>query len=67
MKHLRNLMALAVAGMLATSGMAMTKEEHSAAKDRIEADYKAAKERCDSMSGDAKDKCVADAKRTYAQ
>ena len=31
MKHLRNLMALAVAGMLATSGMAMTKAPQDSA------------------------------------
>ncbi len=62
MKHLRNLMALAIAGLLATSGMAMTKEEHKAAKDRIEADYKAAKAQCATLSGNAKDVCEKEAK-----
>ena len=42
MKNARNLLALAAAALMATSGMAMTKEEYNAAKDRIGADYKAA-------------------------
>ncbi|MFD2300905.1 hypothetical protein QRO11_21515 [Paracidovorax citrulli] len=62
MKHARNLLALAVAGLLATSGMAMTKEEHKAANDRISADYKAAKAKCDGMTGNAKDVCQKEAK-----
>ena len=62
MKHARNLLALAVAGLLATSGMAMTKEEHKAAGDRISADYKAAKAKCDGMTGNAKDVCQKEAK-----
>ncbi|WP_313076711.1 hypothetical protein [Melaminivora sp.] len=61
MKHLRNLMALAVAGLLATSGMAMSKDEHKAAKDRIEADYKAAKAQCEPLQGNAKDVCKKEA------
>ena len=62
MKHARNLLALAVAGLLATSGMAMTKEEHKAANDRISADYKAAKAKCDGLTGNAKDVCQKEAK-----
>ena len=40
----------------------MSGEEYSAAKDRIQADYKAAKAACDKMSGNAKDICVEEAK-----
>ena len=48
MKNARNLLALAAAALMATSGMAMTKEEYNAGKDRIGADYKAAKAPTDS-------------------
>lgn len=48
----------------ATNAMAMTKEEFSAQKDRIEADYKAAKEKCDTLKANAKDICVSEAKGT---
>ena len=62
MKHARNLLALAAAALLATSGLAMTKEEYNAGKDRISADYKAAKAQCDTLQGNAKDVCMKEAK-----
>lgn len=40
----------------------MTKEEASAEKARIEADYKADKKACDGMAGNGKDVCVEQAK-----
>jgi hypothetical protein len=40
----------------------MTKQEYSAQKARVEADYKAARQACDSSSGNAKDSCVEEAK-----
>jgi hypothetical protein len=40
----------------------MTKEEASAEKARIEAEYKADKKSCDAMNGNAKDVCVEQAK-----
>ena len=67
MNFTRNLIALVVTGVFATASMAMTPAEHSAAKDRISADYKVNKAQCDAMTGDAKSKCVDDAKRMYAQ
>ena len=62
MKNARNLLALAAAALMATSGMAMTKEEYNAGKDRIGADYKAAKAQCDTLKGNAKDVCMKEAK-----
>ena len=62
MKSARNLLALAAAALMATSGMAMTKEEYNAGKDRIGADYKAAKAQCDTLQGNAKDVCMKEAK-----
>ena len=62
MKNARNLLALAAAALMATSGMAMTKEEYNAAKDRIGGDYKAAKAQCDTLQGNAKDVCMKEAK-----
>ena len=44
------------------AGPAMSKEEASAEKARIEADYKAQRSACDSLSGNAKDICVEEAK-----
>ena len=41
MKFARTLIASVAAGLLATSAIAMTKEEHKTAKDNIEATYKA--------------------------
>src|ERR1043165_3050074 len=64
---LRNLAIPACAfvmgmGVASAATAAMSKDEHKASKDRIEADYKAAKASCDSLSGNAKDICVAEAK-----
>ena len=41
---------------------AMSKDQHKAEKQRIEADAKAAKEKCKDMKGNAKDICMAEAK-----
>jgi hypothetical protein len=57
--------ALALASMLAfsaTHAAGMSKEEHKAAEDRIEAEYKSAKAACDGMKDNAKDICNAEAK-----
>lgn len=62
MKFARNLIALAMTGLLATTGMAMDKAEHSATKDRISADYKMAKAQCDTLKDNAKDVCEKQAK-----
>lgn len=51
--------SLAIAGTHAAN---LSKEEHAAAKTRIEADYKAARDACKSLSGNAKDVCVEEAK-----
>ena len=60
---LRNLVAAAFAGLIASTAMAqgtqvpapMTRDQHSAAESRIKADYKAADDRCDSLKDNAKD------------
>jgi hypothetical protein len=62
MNFTRNLIALALTGLVATTGMAMDKAEHAAAKDRISADYKLAKEHCDTLKDNAKDVCMKEAK-----
>lgn len=62
MHFTRNLIALVVTGVFATASMAMTPAEHSAAKNRISADYKVSKAECDAMSGNAKDVCIKQAK-----
>ena len=52
--------ALAVAALCAASasfGANMSKPDYTAAKDRIEADYKADRNACDKFSGNAKDIC----------
>ena len=54
--------ALASSCLLATQAQAMTREEHKAAEDRIEAAYKADKQRCAGLSGNAEDVCEAQAK-----
>lgn len=56
---------LLVAALLGSSlafSASMSKADHSAAKDRISAEYKAAKKACDSNAGNAKDICVEQAK-----
>ena len=47
---------------IAHAATTMTKDEYSAQKSRIEADYKNARKSCDSLSGNAKDVCVEQAK-----
>jgi hypothetical protein len=58
--------ALFAAGVLAmTSSMAAdrgSKQEYSAQKDRIDAEYKVDMERCSSLSGNAKDVCKLEVK-----
>ena len=52
--------ALAAAALCATTasfGANMSKPDYTAAKDRIEADYKADRNACDKFSGNAKDIC----------
>jgi hypothetical protein len=53
---------LAAAFLLASSALAVTKDEYRATKDRIAADYKAAKAKCDALSGQPKNLCIAEAK-----
>ena len=62
MKFARTLIASVAAGLLATSAIAMTKEEHKTAKDNIEATYKADKDKCDALTANAKDICQKEAK-----
>ena len=64
MNFTRNLIALALTALVATTGMAMDKAEHTAAKDRISADYKMAKQNCDALKDNAKDVCMKEAKGT---
>ena len=54
--------ALIVAPMLFRSSLALTSAEYSAARDRINADYKAAKAQCDKLKGNAEDICEEEAK-----
>jgi hypothetical protein len=57
------VLAAAVAmSFTAATAANMTKDENSAAKAVIAADYKAAKATCDAMKDNAKDICMADAK-----
>ena len=52
--------ALAIAALLTASGAfsaTMNKADYTAAKDRIEADYKSDRSACDKFSGNAKDIC----------
>ena len=66
---LRNLVAAAFAGLIASTAMAqgtqvpapITRDQHSAAESRIKADYKAADDRCDSLKDNAKDVCEKEA------
>lgn len=55
------ILALA-AGTFAGSSLALTSAEYSAARDRINADYKAAKAQCDKLKGNAEDICEEEAK-----
>jgi hypothetical protein len=47
---------------IAHAASTMTKEEYSAQKSRVEADYKNERKSCDGQSGNAKDICVEEAK-----
>jgi len=51
------LAAWALCAAAGSFGATMSKSEYTAAKDRIEADYKADKEACGKFSGNAKDIC----------
>lgn len=65
MKHAIITMALALAfgaGTAVAAGGAMSKDEHKAQQERIEADYNAAREQCDGMKGNAREICMAQAK-----
>lgn len=62
MKHHLALLTLLASFAWSGHALAMTKAEHDAQKDRIEADYKASRERCESMQANAKDICRAEAK-----
>lgn len=62
MTFARTLMASVVAGLMATSAMAMTPAEHKVAKDRIAADNKMNKQKCDGLKNNAKDICMKEAK-----
>jgi hypothetical protein len=50
------------AAMVAAHAAPMSKEEASAEKSRIEADYKSERKACDALAGNAKDVCVEQAK-----
>lgn len=65
----RQLTAIAFVCALAAAGAAhaqatstMTRDQHKAAEDQIEATYKADKKACDAMNGNAKDVCEKEAK-----
>lgn len=60
-KHLL-MLALASSCFIATHANAMTKDEYTAGKDKIEADYKVDKARCDGLKGNTKDVCAKEAK-----
>ncbi len=62
MKHHLALITLLASFAWSGHALAMTKAEHDAQKDRIEADYKASRESCESMQENAKDICRAEAK-----
>lgn len=64
MKFTRNLIALALTGLIATTGIAMDKAEHTAAKDHISVNYKMDKEKCGALKANAKDVCMKEAKGT---
>ncbi|MBX3659056.1 MAG: hypothetical protein KF740_11525 [Ramlibacter sp.] len=55
-------LALATSCVWAGAVHAMSKDEFTAQKDRIEADYKAGKERCASLKANARDICLSEAK-----
>jgi len=64
MNHAFHALSLAAALAVSPSALAagMTKAQHQAAEQGIEADYKAGKGACDARTGNAKDICVKEAK-----
>ena len=62
MRFNRNLIALLATGLFATTSMAMSPAEHTAAKERINVEYKASKAQCDALTDNAKDICIKQAK-----
>lgn len=61
MTFARPWMVLAVAGLAASTGMAMDKEGVAAAKVQISADYKAQYKHCTTLAANARDVCVKEA------
>src|SRR6476659_7533880 len=61
-KFTTSMLAAAVGLALSTDAVAMSKDEHKQAQERIEAQYKADKAGCDAAVGNAKDICRAEAK-----
>ncbi len=57
-----SLIVAAVLALPVAHAANLTKEEHKAGKDRIEATYKTDKKACDALSGNAKDVCSEEAK-----
>jgi hypothetical protein len=62
MKSFNIVLALALGLAFSTGAIAMSKEEHKLAKDRIETEYKNDRKGCDASVGNAKDICKAQAK-----
>jgi hypothetical protein len=52
---------LAASGLTAAQTTKMTRAQHNAAEEKIEADAKSAKAKCDSLNGNAKDVCEEEA------
>jgi hypothetical protein len=65
MKQTLITLAIASSFVFAGAANAMTKEEHKAQNDKIEADYKAAKERCSTLKDNAQDICKVEAKGNH--
>ena len=57
-----SLLVCAMLALPVAQAAAMSKDEHKAGKDRIEAEYKADKAACDSLARNAKDICQEEAK-----
>jgi|GEM_PF-872738 len=54
--------ALTLAFSASSMAQSMSKSDHKAAEEKIEAEYKSAKTGCNSFAGNAKDICMAEAK-----
>lgn len=61
-KKTLSALVISLFAVTSTASFAMTKSEHSAAKNTISANAKTAKAACGTMSGNAKDICMAEAK-----